>query len=166
MRNLLEQIQKGLENNLYFLSLFTALSMPDICGAIESQDGKSTSIKYEIWFNKYVASQYEGFLTGADCYKFRCSLLHQGSSQHYKSGYSRVLFIEPSNTTNVCVHKGNINDALIIDVCIFCRDIINGVNQWLKKVENTESYKANCDKFMRRYPNGLNPYIVGIPVIS
>ncbi len=163
MRNLLEQIQKGLEYNLYFLSLFTALSMPDICGAIESQDGKATGAKYETWFNKYVASQYEGFLTSAHSNKLRCTYLHQGSSQHYKSHYSRVLFIEPSNTTKVRIHKGILNDVLIIDVRIFCLDIINGVNQWLKKVENTESYKANCDKFMRRYPNGLHPYYSRYP---
>ena len=35
MQNLLDQIQKGLEADLYYLSLFAALAIPDICGAID-----------------------------------------------------------------------------------------------------------------------------------
>lgn len=165
MKNLLKQIQQGLEVNLYYLSLFVALSMPDICGAIESQNGEATGKKYEDWFNEYVSPKYNNFLSGADCYKFRCSLLHQGSSQHSNSNYSRVFFVEPSATTNV-FHNNIMNDALNIDVRIFCQDIIDGVNQWLQKVENTKLYKTNHDKFIRRYPNGLKPYIVGVPVIG
>ena len=165
MQNLLNQIQKGLEADLYYLSLFSALSMPDICGAIESQNGEASGKKYATWFDEYVAPKYGGFLSGDDCYEFRCSLLHQGSSQHSKSNYSRVLFVEPSATTNV-FHNNIMNDALNIDVRIFCQDIVEGANKWLQKVENTELYKKNYDKFMRRYPNGLEPYIVGVPVIG
>lgn len=165
MKNLLDQIQIGLEDNLYYLSLFVALSIPDICGAIESQNGEASGKKYADWFDEYVAPKYNSFLSGDDCYKFRCSLLHQGSSQHPKSNYSRIFFIEPSSTTNI-LHNNIINDALNIDVSIFCRDIITGANNWLQKIENTQLYKTNYDKFMRRYPNGLKPYIVGVPVIG
>ncbi len=165
MQNLLDQIQKGLEADLYYLSLFTALAIPDICGAIDSKNGKADSSKYRKWFDEYVAPKYKGFLTGEDCYAFRCSLLHQGSSQHPKSSYSRILFVEPTATTNVC-HNNILYDALNIDIRIFCNDIIEGVRKWLQKVENTDSYKQNCNKFMKRHPNGLRPYIVGVPVIG
>ncbi len=165
MQNLLDQIQKGLENDLYYLSLFAALSIPDICGAIESQDGEASGKKYVDWFDEYVAPKYNGFLSGDDCYKFRCSLLHQGSSQHSKSNYSRVLFVEPSATTNI-FHNNVMNDALNIDVRIFCQDIVMGASKWLQKVEDTRLYKINYDKFMRRHPDGLKPYIIGVPVIG
>ena len=165
MKDLLEQIQIGLEANLYYLSLFASLCIPDICGAIRSEDGLSTNDKYKDWFNEYVAEKYDGFLTGEDCYFFRCSLLHQGSSQHSKSGYSRVIFVEPSASTNI-FHCNILNDALNIDVRIFCYDIIEGAKAWLKKYEGTDIYKKNYGKFMSRYPNGLAPYIVGLPVIS
>ena len=104
-------------------------------------------------------------MNGDDCYYFRCSLLHQGSSQHNKSNYKRVLFVEPSATTNI-FHNNVINDALNIDVKIFCNDLIGGAEKWLEENENTDLYKKNYDRFMKRYPNGLPPYIVGIPVIS
>lgn len=165
MQNLLDQIQKGLEANLYYLSLFAALSLPDICGAIDSKDGKATSKKYNKWFDEYVAPKYRGSLTGEDCYRFRCSLLHQGSSQHPKSTYSRVLFVEPTATTNV-FHNNVMNDALNIDVRIFCNDMIEGAKEWLQKVEKTDLYKENYNKFMKRHPRGLKPYIVDVPVIG
>jgi len=61
MRHLLEQIKKGLDNNLYYLSLFAALALPDICGAINSESGEANKDKYVQWFNKYVAGKYRGF---------------------------------------------------------------------------------------------------------
>jgi len=163
--HLLKQIKQGLDNNLYYLSLFATLALPDICGAIDSKNGEACRDKYVQWFNKYVAGKYHGFLNGEDCYYFRCSLLHQGSSQHPKSNYSRVLFIEPTATTNV-FHRNILNDALNIDVRIFCNDIVEGVKKWLKEVEKTDLYKKNYNKFMMRHPHGLKPYIGGVPVIG
>lgn len=165
MRELLLQIKKGLDQNLYFLSLFSALAIPDLCGAMSSDNGEASPEKYKAWFDKYVAPQYSGFLSGEDCYLFRCSLLHQGSSQHPGSGYKRVLFIEPYASTNI-FHNNIMSDALNIDVKIFCDDIVSGAQEWLNENEETELYKKNHDKFMRRYPNGLPPYIIGVPVIS
>jgi hypothetical protein len=165
MRDLLEQIKLGLNNNLYYLSLFAALAIPDICGAIDSDNGEANPDKYKDWFGRYVGDKYEGCLTAEDCYLFRCSLLHQGSTQHPKSGYSRILFVEPSATTNI-FHCNIMNDALNIDVRIFCHDIIEGAKVWLQQHEETELYKKNYGKFIRRYPNGLAPYFVGIPVIG
>ena len=165
MRDFLTQIKSGLDANLYLLSLFPALTIPDLCGAMSSKDGKANAEKYKTWFDKYVALKYNGFLSGNDCYFFRCSLLHQGSSQHPNNTYKRVLFVEPSTSTNV-FHNNIMNDALNIDVRIFCNDIIEGAEKWLDENEGTELYKKNYDKFMRRYPNGLSPYIVAVPVIS
>jgi hypothetical protein len=165
MRDLLEQIRGALHNNLYYCALFVSLSMPDICGAMESSDGQATKDKYIKWFDDYIGSKYRNFLVGEDCYDFRCSLLHQARSQHPKGKYSRVLFVEPSATTNV-FHCNILNDALNIDARIFCNDIIEGVEKWLKKIEAAPIFLQNYNMFMRRYPNGLPPYIVGLPVIS
>ena len=169
MRELLRQIEAALEANLYYLALFAAFSLPDICGAIDSPDGTASGVKYRAWFDRYVAPKYllygHQFLTGEDCYRFRCSLLHQGSSQHPHSTYSRVIFVEPRND-ELTMHCNILNDALNVDVHIFCNDIVRSAKEWLDQVENTEQYKTNYDRFMRRYPQGLPPYIVGPPVIS
>ncbi len=169
MRDFLQQILAALEGNLYYVSLFAALAIPDMCGAIGSEDGQATGAKYVEWFERYVGHKYsyagQQFLTGEDCYRFRCSLLHQGTSQHPKSRYSRVIFVEPSATTNI-FHCNILNDALNIDVRIFCQDMVAGAMKWLDEVEGSGRFDTNRKKFMTRYPDGLAPYIGGVPVIG
>jgi hypothetical protein len=59
-----------------------------------------------------------------------------------------------------------VNGGFVIDIRLFCNDIIAGVENWLSEAEGTELYKENYNRFMKRHPNGLRPYIVGVPVIS
>ncbi len=165
MKDLLSQIRVALNNNLYYCALFVCLAMPDICGAMESSDGEANKAKYIKWFDEYVGQKYNGALIGEDCYYFRCSLLHQARSQHQRSSHARVIFIEPGATTNI-FHCMLLNDALNIDVRIFCEDIVVGVKEWLSKYEGTPIFSQNYNMFMRRYPEGLPPYIIGVPVIS
>ena len=165
MRDFLEQIREALGNpRLYYLALFASLALPDICGAISSDNGQAHRKKYIEWYDKYMAHTCH-FLAGEDCWRFRCSLLHQGSTQHPKGSYARIVFVEPSATTSV-LHCNVLNDALNIDVTVFCADMIQGVENWLQENENTQLYQKNHSKFVRRYPDGLLPYIAGVPVIG
>lgn len=153
------------------MSLFAVLTLPDICAAMSSTDGRAEGKRYIAWFDKYVAPRYtvgpdhRPSFSGADCYYYRCSLLHQGSPQHSKSSYSRIIFVEPGTTSNV-FHNNVINDVLNIDVRLFCHDVLDGAERWLSEAENTPEYKINYGRFIQRYPNGLPPYIVGVPVIA
>lgn len=169
MRDLLAQIRVGINAGLYYLVLFPLLAIPDICGALESKDGQATKERYVDWFHRYVAAEYvvagRPSLTGEDCYYFRCSLFHQGAAQHPKSSYSRILFVEPGVQWMV-LHNNILNDALNIDVRIFCNDMVGGAEEWLIRAENTAAFRANYPKFMRRYAQGLPPYIVGVPLIA
>lgn len=179
MRILTEQLERSLDSGLYYLSLFTALTIPDIAGALDSDDGEANGDRYREWFEKWVRPRFaeqalaqvprharpyvrnlENPLTGDACYRFRCSLLHQGSSQHPQSPYARVIFIEPGATSDV-VHCCPINDALAIDLRRFCAEVISGTHLWLQQVESTDRYKANYERFAKRHPTGLPPYIKG-----
>ena len=161
-----------------------ALTIPDIAGALDSDDGLATGQKYKDWFEEYIRPQFADVvresmppemaqhipamnnpLTGDACYQFRCSLLHQGSTQHPQSPYSRIIFIEPGATTNV-VHYGIMNDALCIDLKSFCKEMIRGAKQWLDSIEGSEQFERNYNLFVKRYPTGLPPYIVGVPVVG
>jgi hypothetical protein len=169
MRDLLEQIDRGLQANLYYLSLIAALSVPDMCAALSSSDGQTNGARYAAWFDQNVAPKYNGNLDGRTCYQFRCSLLHQGTTQHPKSSYSRIIFLEPPQRyffhNNIFDH-GSDNIALNLDVLTFCRDSIASASDWLALSENTQIYKDNYPKFIQRYPNGLRPFIEGnTPII-
>lgn len=184
MRTLIDQIERSLGSGLYYVSLCMALAIPDIAGALSSDDGEASGAKYAAWFEKWVRPRFfetvlaslppehrqyvkgiENPLTGDACYRFRCSLLHQGSSQHPKSPFTRIIFIEPGATTNV-VHYGTMDDALCIDLNLFCCEMISGARLWLKQAEQEPCYIRNYQRFARRHANGLAPYIAGVPVIG
>jgi hypothetical protein len=164
MKEIIKQIRLANENGLYYVALLSSLTLPDICGAIESNNGISNREKYKKWFDKYIAPKYNGNFDGETCYYFRCSMLHQGTTQHHKNRYSKIIFVEPNE--NYYFHNNIINDALNIDVKTFCEDICCGVEKWLQDVSETENFKKNISKLIKRYPNGLSPYIVRIPVIA
>lgn len=169
MRDLFQQIDRAVGANLYYVALLAALSLPDICGAMESDDGEATRQRYIAWFDRWVAPKYTVrgalSLTGEVCYYYRCSALHQGRAAHPRMGYSRVLFVEPAATTNV-FHNNILNDVLNIDLRYFVRDLLTGALEWLNQAEASANYQRNYALFMQRYPNGLAPYIVGVPVIA
>lgn len=162
MQELLNQIKTALNYKLYHLALNSSLALPDMCAALQSEDGKTNGRKYAQWYDTYVGSSSS--LDGQACYRFRCSALHQGHSQHENLGYSRILFVEPN--PNFFFHNNIINDVLNIDINIFCLSIIDAVEKWLSIIQDDDNFKKNYPKFIRRYPNGIAPYIVGIPVIS
>jgi len=184
MRMLISQIESSLDSGAYYLSLFGALVIPDIAGALSSEDGEASGNKYAAWYEQWVRPRFaevvrasvpehalpyikdiENPLSGDACYRFRCTLLHQGSSQHPKSPYSRIIFIEPGTTTNV-VHYGQLNDALCIDLNLFCLEVTSGARLWLDTAEKTEAYEKNYVRFARRHAGGFAPYIGGVPVIG
>ena len=184
MHTLIDQLEQSLASGHYFLSLFTALTLPDIAAALDSPDGQASGARYVVWYEKWVRPRFkemvlaclpsevrehldgmENPFDGDACYRFRCSLLHQSSTQHPKSLFSRIIFIEPHATTGT-VHYCTMKDALCIDLQLFCREVIAGVRLWLKTAEQTELYKTNYERFARRHPGGLHPYIVGVPVVG
>lgn len=165
MEELLAQIKFALKNNLYYLALYATLALPDICSALSSEDGQTSGRQYMDWYNKYAKNKCSSILDGYGCYKFRCSSLHQGTTQHKKMDYSRVLFLEPTNNA-VVLHDNILNDALNIDLNIFCLSMIDAVINWQNDVKNDPIFIKNYKSFMKRYPNGLSPYIGGVPVIS
>lgn len=161
----LTEIERALNLGLYYVALQASLALPDICGALQSDNGEASKQKYIAWYNTYAKEPGANSISGDDCYYFRCSCLHQGSTQHPRSSYSRILFLVPTGNGFI-FHNNVINNALNIDINIFCRNIIKAVRDWTKKVENDENYKKNYEHLLKVYPNGLRPYIVGCPVIS
>jgi hypothetical protein len=184
MRILIDQLEKSLDQPLYFISLMAALTIPDIGGAIDSDDGTAKADRYAAWYDRWAKPQFTAVLksampesmrshvkqadspmTGELCYQFRCSLLHQGRMANPPKQQLRIMFIQPGANSNI-VHYNVINDALTIDIRMFCKEMILGVRDWLKQVEQTEKYQRNYERFAHLHLNGLLPYIGGVPVIA
>ena len=169
MRDLLEQVQNAIAGRAYYIALYVSLTLPDICSAMSSEDGQATRQRYIHWFNAYVAPAYmvrgEPSFNGETCYFYRCGVLHQGRAQHPRLRYERILFIEPGAGRPI-LHNNIMNAALNIDISRFCHDMVAGAMSWLEREEAGEHFQRNSARFMQRHPNGLPPYIVGLPVIA
>lgn len=78
MRDVLNQMKAANGAGLYYVALFSALAIPDICGALESQDGTANGQRYRAWFDRWVSPKYSFFggtsLTGDVCYTIAARL--------------------------------------------------------------------------------------------
>jgi hypothetical protein len=166
MRDFFDQIAAAVDARLYYVSLMCALAIPDVCGGMEAEDGQATKARYIDWFDRHVSPGNAGVLSGEDCWFLRCAMLHQGSLRHPRGTYERVVFLEPGTAPGVILHNNVIMDALNIDVSIFCREVIEAGRAWLTETEESDTYRRNFDRFLKRHPEGLPPYIAGVPVIG
>lgn len=84
---LVQDIRKALENELYFVALSSALTLPDICGKAAWPLERSSRKRYISWYDEEIG-KYEknpedkdnmSYLSGEIIYNLRCSLLHEGN---------------------------------------------------------------------------------------
>jgi hypothetical protein len=155
MERLILELEQALKNQFYFLSLNSALVIPDICSALESSDGKTSGQKYKKWFETYCGKEYDSYLIGDDIYKIRCASLHQGKLNHDNSNFEKIIFQVPDNRNNTA-HLVKINNSLIISLEIFIKDIIDGYNIWYAKVKNDPQYIKNLENSFKVANQGLN----------
>jgi hypothetical protein len=163
METVLQEIERALQARVYYLALVVALTLPDICAALESPDGQTDRDRYKVWYNANLGGRY-GALTDADCYSLRCGVVHQGRFGHPKMGYGRVVFSLPG--TGIFLHNNIVNDALKLDVGQFCRDMVQAARRWFASKQNDPTVQANLPNLVQLRPQGLAPYIVGMPLIA
>lgn len=185
MYDLLDQISLGIEHHLYYLSLFAALAIPDICGSVDTPGRGKGKERYIAWFARYIEPKYSRdtptLVTGLDCYEFRCALLHEGKSRATSppGGSSpppadtiprpfRVLFAEPNSgddyyTARMSDHR--VGEAvLVINLKVFCDNIVAGAQEWLEDMEK-QGRQAELDRFIGRREEGYPPFVKH-PVIA
>ena len=95
MHDILRQIHAADDAGLYYMVLFGTLTLPDICGALETPN-EPNGDRYKRWYNENVIPSFT-VLTADECWKYRCSILHEGASQHERfERFDRIAFIEPT----------------------------------------------------------------------
>jgi len=164
MHAILNEIEQCIASSNFYAAIALALTIPDVGGALGAEDGQSTGQKYKAWYDANLAAKYP-WLTAHDCYSIRCGVVHQGRFGNPGSQFARVLFTIPTVGGNI-FHNNVLNDALNLDAEIFCGDVVASGRQWLSEHENNETVQSNLARSIRFYPQGLAPYMVGMPVIS
>lgn len=166
MDEIIRQIRVAAQAGLYYLALFGSLSLPDICGALASPDGRATASKYKAWLREYVPEQaYDADLI----YGLRCSLLHQGSAMPDR-GSIPIAFVMPSAgqgaLQRVPIEMASGESAMFYNIPDFVGEITHGAESWLRQFEKTNTVLRNLEKFARLRPEGLPPMVVGCPVVA
>lgn len=160
MEKYLSEIEAALNQGLKFIALQSALTLPDICGALISNGKESVKDRYVNWYNNHFQSKYHLMLSAEDCYYFRCSNVHQGSFQHKKSSYSKIVFIDCNsilndNTIQTILPDGTVETIYTLDINIFCRFMLSAVRNWLEEVKDNELFKKNYAKMVKVHEEDL-----------
>lgn len=141
LNQIIDEIERSIENECFIAALSLALTIPDICGKAEFPNEGNTK-RYIHWYNTFIG-QYEKprsdycadmpYTSGEIVYNLRNSMLHQGTpsvnsskikedickvdkfvlviSSVYDSGYSRVSY---RSDTNESFRELNIS---LLDLC-------------------------------------------------
>jgi hypothetical protein len=112
--------------------------------------------------------------------------LHQGHFRHPKAKYDRIIFTLPNSSFvahDVIVTiapdvkigglpRGEITgrdktgQILYLDVAKFCRQIIEAAKLWATAKKDDANVQLNMENLVRSRPEGLPPFITGVPLIA
>lgn len=149
MNRFTDAIRKSVDSENWYAALFMALTLPDICARLSSENNKTNGMKYAAWFDKYMSGKYSyfhpvlrqkiEFMNGDACYALRCAMLHQGEAdltgQRVKSVLTTIHFTTTSG------HCNQVNGVLQLDVGSFCKDMCESVSTWF------DEYKSDSNAF-------------------
>ena len=126
------------DEGCWWALLHLVLVIPDICGALEADDGQSSGAKYQDWCRRCLPTHPLGPI---DRYMIRCSVLHQGSSLPHGEGlYESVSFVQPGQTQEV-IHQVVSADAekenITLDVKALGDEMVAGLEKWFLDLQES-----------------------------
>lgn len=126
----------------YWALLHVTVCLPDICAALQSDDGETNRQRYITWCDQYLSSPD---LNGSELYGMRCRVLHQGQATAKNSSrYSGFAFTEPAPTGKIYHKVVESNNKLVLDVYQLSQAVREGVEQWIHSLEiNPTCLEAN-----------------------
>jgi len=154
---LCESVESSVRNNNWYSALAVALTLPDICASLGSENGVSSRTLYAKWFDENVGDRYKRhvgpdreltiFLGGDDCYALRCALLHQGmsdiSGQRARRALTDFKFIVPPEGCQIHCNKND--GTLQLQVDMFVDDIVNAVRVWRDNMREEEIIESRLN---------------------
>jgi hypothetical protein len=161
---MLIEIERCMDAKLYLAALMMTAALPDICGAMESEDCRAKQSRYESWFNDNIGSAFNHF--GAQqCYSLRCGLLHQGRSEfRTKSQNGRFAFLLPGGI-EIGMGKAKQNDNTFMMIKDFVSIFVSKTRQWESKNKQNPIVTKNIQSLVSK-KRELPPNIRGIDLIA
>jgi len=175
MNTILEEINRALDFGLFYLAIVSALTVPDICAALESEKGKATERGYREWCKRwFLDSSYRRHLTDLDLWRLRSGIIHQGRMGHPGMEFARVIFSLPTGfivDLNWLKDPQYPNDpkkrCLNLDTRRFVRTMIKAAINWSTANQNNALVQEHLKNLVQYRAYGLLPWLdQKIPVVS
>jgi hypothetical protein len=146
MHFILNAIESAVQQGQYLPALVTALTVPDIAGAIDSPSAGSQS-RYAKWIDDWFSPNFPSYLhhdiDGLAIYALRCKLLHEGLSDPSqapaarRSAAARKRLIAFNVGAGVVMHLVTSEDAsgdswTVLRAEFFCSDLLTAANSWIE----------------------------------
>jgi hypothetical protein len=164
LRTMQDEILKAVSSGVYSVPIFMSAAIPDICAALESDDGRTSATRYQAWFDKWAASRMS-LMTAEDCYSLRCGLIHQGKLGGLKGGISQVVFPLPNPAFSTLANC-RFGDVYMYDISSFCSDMISSSDDWWQASKDNSTVLENAKHVLKVHPTGWGNAISGIPVLA
>ena len=169
IKNIINDIELAKNSKAYLSALALALTLPEICGKIETATNTKKSSKYYIdWYNKWVYKYYrlppsknpliekaanDSKLDGKFCYDLRNAVLHCGNTDLHNNNekISSFFFTVSDNIASsfsvVCsVSENGAHDIQIhLNIINLIDTIISGVKDFLKENKDTSTIYGNIN---------------------
>jgi hypothetical protein len=146
MRFILDAIDSASQQGQCFPAVVTALTVPDIAGAVDSP-GAGSQARYVAWINDWFGPQFPNYLKhkidGVALYALRCKLLHEGLSDPSRapaasksaaaSNKRLIAFnVGAGISMHLCTSSDSFGDSwTILRAETFCSDITSAARYWI-----------------------------------
>lgn len=155
MKTKIAEVRNALEKRLYYCALALLLTLPDICAKVEYPNSYTYGKNYTLWFDthakKYFTvipitippreSEEYTWLTGEECWKLRCAVLHAGNFKlNCKNSNLKKLFIHISENNENRTHSWRNERCADIDLKLLCDNICKAVEEYYEKHPNKELF--------------------------
>ena len=168
MEVITKEIERAIEAGFVYVAVAMCLSLPDVCSALESENGESKTQNYMAWYERWMGEDYQLFLSGRDMWSLRCGVLHQGRLGNKKFPYDRILFmLTPGFHQCMSDGTGESSERVFqLDARQFCKDMLDAVSRWHAAKQNDPHVVRNTPRLVSFRPDGYPPHFVGMPVIG
>lgn len=163
----IKSIEQALSNKNYVAALSLALTLPEICISLTTENGKTGRSKYAKWFEEFVSPCYEyskgSFsLNGKECYALRCSVLHNGT---HDVSTAEILKDIANAAKKFCfcteefgTFRMRVNDTVLLNVEDFCTNLCNGVYLWYVANATNEVVDNAMNNILQIHTEGFSPH--------
>lgn len=166
MQAFIDAVRQAVAEKNWYAALAVGLTLPDIASNLEKP--KSGGKGYKSWAKRYIEPKYTSviagekliFLSAADTYALRCAILHEGgddiTTQIARESLERFRFSPPVPHTTI--HNNRFNDKLQLQVDIFCMDLAEAADRWMRDVISTPGIQARMAELVV-IDVPANPYV-------